>query len=130
MFRLSQFMIGRRGVDALTFGLLVVAFLFSQLSYFTGLIPLTVLFYLVLAICVFRVFSRNIPRREAENGKFLQLIRPFQNWVSGIARRRREGQYHCFFKCPHCKERLRVPKGKGKLSITCPKCGTQFIKKT
>ena len=29
--------------------------------------------------------------------------------------------------CPSCKTRLRVPKGKGKLKISCPKCSHSFL---
>ncbi|MDD4716105.1 MAG: hypothetical protein PHT34_06145 [Oscillospiraceae bacterium] len=130
MYWLSQFMAGRRGVDPLTFGLLIVGFIFSQLSYHTGFLLFTILFYLVMLYCLFRVFSRNLPRREAENQAFLRLIHPFQNMIMRFVRRRRERQFHRFFKCPHCKEHLRVPRGKGKISITCPRCGTQFIKTT
>lgn len=130
MFWFRQFMAGRRGADLLTFVLLILSIIFSRGAFYTRSIPFYILFLICFAFCVFRFFSRNIPRRAAENEFLLRLFRPVRRWFSSWSQRRRDRQYHCFFKCPNCKERLRVPRGKGKIMITCPRCGTQFTKTT
>ncbi len=130
MYWLRQFMAGRRGADLLTFVLLIISFILSNIAFYTRSTILYLLFLLVLAFCIFRFFSRNIPRRAAENEILLRLCRPIIRWFSTSKQRRQDRQYHRFFKCPNCKERLRVPRGKGKIIITCPKCGTQFTKTT
>ena len=130
MFWFRQFMAGRRGADLLTFVLLILAIIFSRIAFYTRSIPFYILFGLVFSFCVFRFFSRNIPRRVAENDMLLRLFRPIRRWISSYNQRKRDRQYHCFFKCPNCKERLRVPRGKGKIIITCPRCNTQFTKTT
>ena len=78
----------------------------------------------------YRMLSRKVEKRYQENQKFL-------NWRYGLAvkknRRKEQAQqrkiYH-FYKCPSCRQKVRVPKGKGKICITCPKCKTEFIKKS
>ena len=130
MYWFRQFMAGRRGADLLTFVLLIIAIILSRIAYYTWSIWFYLAFIAVLSFCVFRFFSRNIPRRAAENEFVLRLFRPIGRWVTGSRQRRYDRQYHRFFRCPQCKERLRVPKGKGKILITCPKCGTQFTKTT
>ena len=130
MFWFRQFMAGRRGADLLTFVLLILSIILSRVAFYTRSIPVYIVFLICFAFCVFRFFSRNIPRRAAENEVLLRLFRPVGRWFSSWQQRRRDRQYHCFFKCPSCKERLRVPKGKGKIMITCPRCGTKFTKIT
>lgn len=130
MYWLGQFMAGRRGADLLTFVLLILSIVFSRLAFYTRSLPLYILFIVLFAFCIFRFFSRNIPRRAAENEMLLRLFRPVGRWISSTQQRQRDRQYHRFFKCPHCKERLRVPRGKGEILITCPRCGTQFTKTT
>ena len=91
-------------------------------------------FYLLvlalLVLCYFRMLSRNIQARYAENQRFLQAWGPVQRRFQDAMFRFRDRKTHCFFKCPSCKTRLRVPRGRGKINIKCSKCGTQFVKKT
>jgi hypothetical protein len=130
MYWFRQLMAGRRGADLLTFVLLIFAIVLSRIAFYTRSVPVYVLFLVLFAWCVFRFFSRNLSRRAAENEMLLRLLRPLGRRISSARRRRQDRQYHRFFKCPHCKERLRVPKGKGKIVITCPKCGTEFTRTT
>ena len=85
--------------------------------------------YLPLLGCIFRVFSRNHERRAHENECFLKLARPLCENIIEKREEQAEAKLFRFFKCPVCKQKLRVPKGKGKVEITCPKCGNKFIKK-
>lgn len=126
---LRRFMAGRYGVDQLTWVLLGVSLVLSLLSRILqagifGLLCWAVLFY-----CYFRILSRNIYARQQENQKMLQLWYRLKN-SSGTRRTMQDRKENKVFVCPTCKQKLRVPRGKGKINITCPKCHTSFIKKT
>ena len=120
--RLRQFMSGRYGTDKLNMFILfsgviisiVAAFLKSALV----ILILTTLSYALMFWAIFRCFSRNVYKRYQENRKFLML------WD------RIKDRQHRYFTCPRCRQPVRVPRGKGKIAITCPKCKEKFIKKT
>ncbi len=140
LYRLNQFMAGRYGMDQLSIALTVVYFVLAFFANFAR-IPLLLLLGAILVCWVFyRMLSRNIGRRRMENEYFLRFWRSFSGWFrNGSARfhrwqnavtaRAADRQTHRYFKCPNCKNTLRVPKGKGKIAIRCPVCGTEFIKK-
>ena len=85
---------------------------------------------LLLVFSYFRIFSKNLPRRRAENAKYCryrgQLIDGFRDWRE----RRHQRRDYKFFRCPSCSVMLRVPRGKGHIRVTCRKCGTSFERKT
>lgn len=118
-----RFMQGRYGTDKLNLTLLFIGFGFCILSFLFGwLIVLnavfTLLSYLCLIMAVFRCLSRNTYKRYQENRKFLMIFQ------------RLKDRQHRYYDCPRCRQQVRVPRGKGKISITCPKCKEKFIKKT
>ena len=84
----------------------------------------------LLIFCYYRTFSRNISKRTEENYKFYTLKdrvdNKFKGWKEQWANRK---VYH-YYRCPQCRQKLRVPRGRGRLQISCPRCGTQFIKKS
>ena len=83
---------------------------------------------LLILLVYIRLFSRNISKRYAENQKYLALenrLRRFFGQKRYLMQQRKE--YH-IYKCPGCKQKIRIPRGKGKISIRCPKCGEEFIK--
>jgi uncharacterized paraquat-inducible protein A len=123
-------MAGRYGPDHLNTALVVLALVIGFVSSLVQFVYLVYLSYLIFALALFRMLSRNIPRRRAENDRFLRFYSPVKQRIKAFFRRLKERKTHAFFKCPSCKNRLRVPRGKGKLQITCPKCGERFIKKT
>ena len=127
---IRRFMYGRYGVDQLSFvGILLYMVLIIIAQLFRWPI-LTGFSMLILVLCFFRIFSRNTGKRYQENEKFLQLTRPLKNWCVEMNKRLRDRKTHRYFRCPNCKNMLRVPKGKGKICITCPVCRKEFIKKT
>ena len=132
MKRLGSFLDGIYGFDGMSCFLLAVSVILNLL---TGLWPsqavnnVNLISYLPLLWCIFRVFSHNYEKREQENEKFLHMIRPICENVIEKREEKAEAKLFRFFKCPLCKQKLRVPKGKGKVEITCPKCGNKFIKK-
>ena len=125
---------GRYGADQLTFFLMGLYLALILLSMFLR-IPvvytiLTVLSYAVAVFMLFRMFSRNIYRRQKENAVFLKFWNPVKRFFSLQKRRIKEGKTSRFYCCPKCRQIIRVPKGKGRIQITCPKCRETFIKKT
>ncbi len=128
--RFSRFMIGRYGADKLsrfligfTFAL-IIAGIFIR-SYW---VDIAALFLMVLSY--FRMFSKNIGKRFEENQKFerisFRVTEFFKKWRFKFQQMR---QYH-IYKCPSCGQKIRIPRGKGKVSVHCPKCSTDFIKKS
>ena len=102
--------------------LVVLGALFSPLLYWLGLGA--------LGYCYFRMLSRNTQKRYRENLKYLALESKVTGWFATHRTRFRQRKQYHYYRCPHCRQQLRVPRGRGKISITCPKCGTQFIKKS
>lgn len=130
-------MMGRYGLDQMTVGLLVGMMVFSLLSSLTWFLPLYLISIALMIWAVFRFFSRNTAARARENEKFLVFWNQVKKWWNGVrqwfAKQKRkwdDRKTHVYFRCPNCKKELRVPKGKGKLEVTCPLCRSKFIKKT
>ncbi len=123
-------MTGRYGADQLSLALLVMAVVLSITVRIIGIPYLSLIVYIPLGLCIFRMLSKNIKRRSMENYKFYMLTSRVRRWFGKIQRRMAESKTHRFFKCPDCKAELRLPKGKGKIVITCPKCRHEFMRKT
>ena len=120
--KLRQFMVGRYGTDKLNMAILTAGVVISIVAMFMPLpltkLLLTMLSYVLMFWAIFRCFSRNTYKRYQENRKYLM-------WLDKIKDRQ-----HKYFSCPRCHQPVRVPRGKGKIAIKCPKCGEKFIKKT
>lgn len=127
---LRKFMIGRYGVDQLSIGLLAISIIFSILSRFIDSQIISIIYIATAAISYYRIFSKNITKRYQENSKLLKVWNPIKNKMRSRMKRLKDWKHYRHFKCPSCKQNLRVPKGKGKISVTCPKCKTGVIKKT
>ena len=126
---MRRMMMGRYGSDQLGMALLggyLVLYLLSRLLHSS------LLSWLSLAVILwafYRMLSRQTERRRAENARFLEAVGPLMRRYN-VNKCRRQDKEHCYFKCPNCGQQLRVPKGKGLLSITCRNCGVNFEKKT
>ncbi len=125
-----RFMAGRNGVDELARFVSYVALGLIVLNLFLRLGVLWLLGLLALAYSYFRMFSKNVYRRREENGRFLQWQYRVTGGVKNWLDRWRQRREFAFFRCPSCRVMLRVPRGKGKILITCRKCGNAFEKKT
>ena len=134
MFRLKtflhNFMAGRYGPDHLGAAMVIVSLGLYLVSIITGLTPIIYVSYMILALTFFRMLSLNIIRRRTENDKFIRYWWPIKTKLNRRLANIKHRKTHKFFKCPSCSNTLRVPKGKGRLQVTCPKCGERFIKKT
>jgi len=127
--RFQQFMIGRYGLDELGRYLNIVA----CIVFLLGLIITPQASSLAIVLIIynyFRIFSRNIRARSNENAAFLRVRSQFGRWLSSKKLRFSQRNTHCFYKCPSCKKTIRVPKGKGKIEITCPVCRNRFVKRS
>lgn len=122
---LYRFMYGRNGVDALCWALFILELLLSIVSSLIRVqIVSTVLYYasmVLMFIVLLRMFSRNLAARRAENAKFLAWWQPRRNSFRA-ARARRADSAHKYVRCS-CGAWCRVPRGVGKVELTCPKCG-------
>ncbi len=127
---IRRFLYGRYGNDELNKSMLGIGLVLLVVEWLTRWRLVSLAITAILVLCYFRMFSRNIPARLAENQKFLNRFGPFGRKLKGAALRLSDRKEHCYYKCPNCKALLRVPKGKGKISIECPHCHTKFIRKT
>ena len=133
---LNNFFIRNRyGFDRLSLMLAVFAMFFIFTRY---LWPLAIA---LLALALFRAMSRNVVRRQMElrkfeiatarlGGFFDRLFRPLMNRIQRRSSVRSQKQIYKYIKCRYCKKKLRVPRNKGKIKVTCPECKNQFIVKT
>lgn len=124
-----RFMSGRNGSDQLGLALLIAGIVLSLLSSIVGL---GILSYLGLAVyiwAIFRMFSRNLSKRRAENEKYLNFSRNFKSNVSQFFVRLKNSRKYKYFRCPECKARLRLPRKVGEVTVTCGKCRHQFKQK-
>ncbi len=121
---LRRFMAGRYGSDKLNQWLLggsivlIVLGLIGNRSGSAVLSVLSLLAYVPLIWSIVRMYSRNIEARRRENAAFLRFLTRIKD------------RQHRYYACPKCRQTVRVPRGRGKINIRCPKCGEQFVKKT
>ena len=126
---IQRFMFGRYGNDQLNL-FLTILYLFAYFLYLATTWSIFSLLTLVLLVLtLFRLLSRNVTQRRAENVKFLQAAGPLIHWFR-LRRAIRRDKEHRYFKCPNCGQQLRVPRGKGKITVTCRGCGASFQEKS
>ena len=126
-------MYGRYGVDQFSRFLTFAALVLLVLKIFIKGLLGSILWYaavILLVYAYFRMFSKNFNKRRAENAKYLKISGPIINELKNKRERFSQRKDYAFFKCPSCKAVLRVPRGKGKIRVTCRKCGTAFERKT
>lgn len=126
---LRRLMYGRYGNDSLNQFLMVVSMILLIPFFITRWRIFSLIILVLIVIAYFRMFSRNTYRRAAENQKFLFWFTPLQRKAAG-KKMQMADKTHRYYKCPSCKKTLRVPRGKGRISITCPHCKYKFVKKT
>ncbi len=126
--KITKFFSGRYGSDKLNLFLLVLLLILTLMYIITHWIIFDILSMAVAITVCFRMFSRNYSKRAAENAKYMKLTEPVRTFVNNL--RPASSVSHKVFYCPKCKQKLRVPKGRGKIEITCPKCRNNFIKRS
>ena len=131
--KMAQLMYGRRGMDEFSRFLLIVTLVCIVLSWFFGGIAKSLFYALGIAGIVYtyvRILSRNIYKRQQENIWYLKKRDAVKRWLRSLKDRWQQRRDYRFFRCPSCHTLLRVPKNKGKLLLTCRKCGNRFERKT
>ena len=133
---LIRFMYGRNGMDQLNralfwvyMGLFVAQAVFSMLRLQVPAMVCEILLWPLMVLIFFRMFSKNLYKRREENQKWVNWWWRVRSKNAG-ARERHADKDHKYFTCKNCKTICRVPVGKGKIVITCPKCGAQIQAKT
>jgi len=126
---IQRFMYGRYGSDQLNLFLIAVYFVLSLLAALTDTPGLSLVGDVAAILALFRVFSKNISKRRDENARFLRKINPLLRWLR-LQQTIRKDRDHRYFKCPNCSQYLRVPRGKGKITVTCRSCGASFQEKS
>ena len=137
-YRMAQFFAGRTGVDALgrTFTWLALILMLLTMITHSNIVYLIAMACLIYSI--WRMFSKNYQKRYSENQWFLAKTakirykfnpRDIKNKIARAKYNRQQKKIYAIFKCPNCKQKLRAPRGRGKIQVTCSKCRTQFIKK-
>lgn len=125
----SRFMSGRYGSDQLNLTMVIGALIVTTIGSLSGVYFLTLVADALLLLAIFRMFSKDRYRRAHENQVYLEktqkVRRAATEWVNRVKNSRK---YH-YYTCPKCKQRLRVPRGVGNITITCKQCGTKFDKK-
>ena len=120
--KLYRFMLGRNGVDSVCYASLLVYILLAIVNAFVGSFIISTIMFLITVYIFFRILSKNVYKRRAENAKLLRMTEKFKP----LTRRIKEMRTYRFRKCTNCKTTLRLPIRKGKHSVICPKCKNKF----
>ena len=128
-YAIQRFMFGRYGNDQFGHFLIGLGLVLILLEALTGFGLLTLLADVAVFYALFRMLSRNTYKRREENAKFLKKANPAIKWLR-LQQTIRKDKDHRYFKCPNCSQYLRVPRGKGKITVTCRSCGASFQEKS
>ena len=128
--KIYRFMQGRYGVDQLYRFIFFLAIVLMLINNFLKNPMLNLVIYALLILDIFRMLSKNHSARYAENQKYLQLTARFRYRLDQQKKLWQERKYHHIYTCPKCKQKIRIPKGKGKIMVRCPKCQFEFQKRS
>ncbi len=129
LYKIARFMDGRYGHDKLNTALLILWLVFELLWTFTRFWVLGIIVILLIALIVYRSFSKNIQRRMYENRQYLRFVAFVKRKFILLKKMWKDRKTHRYIKCPYCKAQLRVKKIKGEHKVHCPKCNEDFKKK-
>ncbi len=139
-YKLAQFFQGRTGVDNLGRACVWIALILMLLTTITHSSIVYVFALIFLFYSIWRMFSKNYQKRYVENQKFLKLMAPVKGFFKSIFTKIKRGfskakydynqrKIYAIFYCPNCKQKLRAPKGRGRIQVNCNRCHYEFIKK-
>ena len=130
IYKFQQFMVGRYGFDQLTKFLLILTLVFYCISSFTAIAIFRLLAIASLVYAYYRMFSKNIYKRRIELDRYLAQKSKAMRKINLYKKMWAERRTYKYFKCSKCKSVWRVPKGKGKIELTCKTCNNKMIKRT
>ena len=125
----SRFMSGRYGADQLNLTMVIGALVVTTIGSLSAIYFLTLAADALLILAIFRMFSKDRYRRAHENQVYLEKTQGVRRAVTEWVNRVKNSKKYHYYTCPKCKQRLRVPRGVGNITITCKNCGTKFDKK-
>lgn len=128
--KFAQFMVGRYGVDEFSRFLLGFSVALMVVNLFIRIPLLNTVILLLLVYVYFRMFSRNIQGRYRENLKYKELTWKLRNFWTNKKSLAADLKANHIYKCPKCGQKIRIPRGRGKIIVTCPKCRNEFEKKS
>lgn len=132
--RMIHFMQGRYGVDQLSNFLIWTAVFLSIFTILVKMPVLQIISWLMIIYAYVRIFSRKINKRYTQNQRFLDSTWGIRNAFAKIKYRFKYGKQtaepYRIYKCRKCGQKIRIPRGKGKILVTCPKCKYQFKRKS
>lgn len=128
--KLIRFMQGRHGQDEFSRFLLGAAVVCVLINLLFRNELLYLVAWLLLIYTYFRILSKNHAARYAENQKYLRLKSKYFYWFDQQKKLAGERRYHHIYVCPKCRQKIRIPKGKGKIMVRCPKCHHEFQKRS
>lgn len=128
--KFAEFMNGRYGTDDLSKFMLGICVAFLILGMFFRSQFLNLMVLILLGVCYFRMFSKNYAQRSGENRKYLDATWKVRSRFEKVKNRAVQSKDYHIYKCPSCGQKIRIPRGKGKICITCPKCKHEFEKKS
>lgn len=127
--KMQRFMWGRYGNDRFNQFLMACAMIFLVISVFgSGVFYIVATFIMVYAYI--RMFSRNVNRRALENQWYLRQEMKVRSFFGRKRAAQGQPRMYRIYKCPKCRQKIRVPRGRGRIAITCRKCGNEFIKRS
>ena len=121
-----RFMVGRNGVDELSHALVMLELVVMILTMFLPSTLISLVGMIIAVFTLYRIFSRNIAKRQTENAKYVAFRRDFSTNVSQAWNRLKSIRKYKYFKCPECHAMLRLPRKVGEVTVTCGKCKHQF----
>lgn len=127
---MARFLAGRNGMDTLARDVYILSIILFVIAMFTRLGVLYILAMAGFIYSAFRTYSRKVYSRQVENMKYLSFIGKFTKKRNLMGRKWKDRKTYKYYTCKSCHQTIRVPKGKGKIEIRCPKCSNTFVKKT
>ena len=127
--KIRNFMVGRYGDDALNRFICILIFIFIVLNWILQNNIIRIVIYVFFFLFIYRSFSKNIVARSIENDKFIKHKRKVSR-IFKIMKKNFQDKENKYVLCPTCVQMIRVPKGKGKIEITCRHCKKRFEKRS
>lgn len=126
--KMIRFMAGRYGIDSFGKFTLIVGVAALVLSGWFDSFILSVLAWACIIYSYFRMFSRNVYKRAAENQMWLNKTYKLRGWFTRQKNLMSQRKVYHIYRCPSCRQKIRIPRGKGKIEVRCPKCSATFVK--
>ena len=125
-----RFMMGRYGIDEFSRFMICAAVVFSILNLFIGHGIFYIIAVALMIYSFYRIFSKDHVKRSTENARYKYYMEKFTRWFDKEKSVMKQRKTQHIYTCGVCKQKIRIPKGKGKIEITCPKCGYKFIRRS